>query len=98
MGWVGAANQSVGRFVGVVLEDGSESERMATRAKVTEGLLKDTVSFHHVRAQGEGLLEKMLMLAHFGDYVSVYLARLNGVDPEDIGSINTLKDELAKVS
>jgi glucose/mannose-6-phosphate isomerase len=97
MGWVGAGKQSVGRFVGVVLEDGTESERMATRAKVTEGLIKDTIEFHHVRAQGETLLEKMLMLAHFGDYVSVYLARLNGVDPEDISSINTLKDELAKI-
>ncbi|AIE85540.1 bifunctional phosphoglucose/phosphomannose isomerase [Fimbriimonas ginsengisoli] len=98
MGWVGATGQSVGRYVGVVLEDGSESVRMKARARVTEGLIGETCSFTHVPALGETLLEKMLTLAHYGDYVSVYLARLNGVDPEDIGSINRLKDELAKVS
>jgi len=39
----------------------------------------------------------MLSLTYFGDYVSVYLARLNGANPEDISSINKLKEELAKI-
>jgi len=97
MGWVGAANQGVGRFVGILLEDGSESDRMKARASVTEGLVKGTIPFHRVQAQGETLMEKMLTLTFFGDFVSIYLARLNGADPENIASINTLKDELAKV-
>jgi len=98
MGWVGASSQGVGRFVGVVLEDGRESDRMKTRARVTEVLLKDVVRFHHVCARGESLLERLLSLAYFGDWTSLYLARLNGVDPEDIGNIDRLKAELAKIA
>ena len=44
------------------------------------------------------LVEKLLSLIFFGDLMSIYLAALNGVDPEDITSINYLKSELAKVS
>lgn len=97
MGWVGASKQSVGKFVGVLLQNGEESDRMKARAKVTEGLIGGQCEFHPVVALGSTLLEQMLTLAHFGDYVSVYLARLNEVDPENIDSINTLKIELAKL-
>jgi glucose/mannose-6-phosphate isomerase len=97
MGWVGAANQSVGQYIGVLLQDGTESVRMKTRADVTEDLITGTVEFVDVVARGESLLEKMLTLTYFGDWVSVYLARLNEVDPENISSIDRLKVELAKV-
>jgi glucose/mannose-6-phosphate isomerase len=64
------------------------------RSEVTERLVKDTARFHHVAAKGETLLEKMLSLAFFGDFVSLYMAALRGVDPENIDSINVLKQEL----
>jgi hypothetical protein len=35
-------------------------------------------------------------LTYFGDFVSLYLALLNAVDPENIDYINILKAELAK--
>jgi hypothetical protein len=35
-------------------------------------------------------------LVFIGDYVSYYLAMLNGVDPTQIKSINFLKTSLAK--
>jgi glucose/mannose-6-phosphate isomerase len=47
---------------------------------------------------GETLLEKLLSLTYLGDFVSLYLAALNQVDPENIDSINILKTELGKVS
>jgi glucose/mannose-6-phosphate isomerase len=59
--------------------------------------VKGVASFHHVRAVGSTLLEKMLTLALYGDFVSLYMAALNGVDPENIDSINVLKTELGKV-
>jgi glucose/mannose-6-phosphate isomerase len=65
---------------------------------VTEGLVKDLCSFRHVAAVGETLLEKLLSLTYLGDFVSLYLAALNQVDPENIDSINVLKTELGKVS
>lgn len=97
LGWVMADSQGVADWVGVVLEDGSESEKMKTRARVTEQLVGETAKFHHVRAIGDTLLQKMLSLTLYGDFVSLYLAALNGVDPENIDSINVLKSELSKV-
>jgi glucose/mannose-6-phosphate isomerase len=98
LGWVKADTLGVNKFVGVVLEDGQESAKMKKRAEVTERLVKDVAQFHHVAAKGDNLLERMLTLTFFGDFVSLYLARMNGVDPETIDSINILKDELAQVA
>lgn len=97
LGWAKADGQGVASWAGVVLEDGAESAKMQTRAEVTERLIGAKAEFHHVRARGETLLEKMLSLTLFGDFVSLYLAALNGVDPENIDAINVLKAELAKV-
>ncbi|HEY0867878.1 MAG TPA: bifunctional phosphoglucose/phosphomannose isomerase, partial [Fimbriimonas sp.] len=97
LGWVGAGKQGVGKYVVVTLSDGTESEKMKTRYKVTKKLIGSLAEFHEVQARGEALLSKLLTLTFFGDYVSIYLAALNQVDPENIDSINTLKAELAKV-
>jgi glucose/mannose-6-phosphate isomerase len=98
LGWVKAKEQGVESWSVVVLEDGTESEKIKTRARVTEQLVGDAASFHRVKAEGETLLEKILALVYFGDFLSLYLAALNQVDPENIDSINTLKAELGKVS
>jgi len=97
LGWVGAGKQGVNKWVAVYLEDGSESAKLQARAKVTADLIKDVATVVRVQARGSALLEKMLSLTLFGDFVSLYLAALNGVDPENIDSINVLKAELAKV-
>jgi glucose/mannose-6-phosphate isomerase len=96
VGWEGALKQS-SHFAGVVLTDGTESAKMKTRAAVTEQLTADKCEFTHVQAEGESLLERMLSLTYYGDWVSIYLARLNEADPVEIVPIDTLKEELAKV-
>ena len=97
LGWHDAINQGVTKFAGVVLEDGSETEKMKVRADVTEKLIGRICEFEHIQARGDTLLKRMLTLAYFGDFVSIYLARLNGVDPETIDAINKLKEALSKV-
>ena len=97
LGWVGAKGQGVQKWVMATLMDGSETAKMNTRAAVTERLVSGTAEAHHVQARGDHLLEKLLSLAFFGDFVSIYLAALNGVDPENIDWINTLKTELSQV-
>lgn len=94
MGWV-AANQQATEFRGIVLEDGTESDAMKTRAAVTEEVIGTICKFHHVQAPGASLLERLLALAHIGDWVSIYLARLNNVDPTQIANIDALKAALA---
>lgn len=97
LGWEKANHQGVNRWVGIVLEDGSESTKMKARERVTADLIKGTCEMHRAKARGGTLLEKMLSLALLGDFVSLYLAALNDVDPENIDSINILKTELSTV-
>lgn len=98
LGWVKADEQGVDRWAAVVLEDGSESAKMQTRRDLTAKLIGAVAKTHRVQARGTTLLERMLSLTLFGDFVSLYLAALNGVDPENIDSINTLKGALATVA
>jgi glucose/mannose-6-phosphate isomerase len=97
LGWVGAGRQGVAQWVGVVLEDGSESPKMKARARVTEELVGDAAKFFHVKAEGDTLLQKLLSFAYFGDFLSLYLAALNEVDPMNMDAIEGLKAELARI-
>lgn len=97
LGWVRAGEQGVRQWAAVVLEDGSESAKMKARAETTLRLIGDLAETHRARARGGSLLERMLTLVLMGDFVSLYMAALNAVDPENIDWINVLKSELAQV-
>jgi glucose/mannose-6-phosphate isomerase len=98
LGWVEASKLGVSRYAGVILEDGTESAKMKKRAEVSESLIGEICPFVHVQAKGHTLIQKLLSLAFFGDFVSIYLARLNEVDPENIDWLVHLKDELGKIA
>ena len=48
-----------------------------------------------VELQGESVIAQMLWASIFADFVSIYLAILNGVDPSKVELIEKLKQELA---
>lgn len=98
LAWIEAGTQGVAKYVGAVLLSGDESPKMQKRREVTERLIDGLCAFHPVKARGDDLLSQLLTLTFYGDFTSLYLAALNGVDPETIGSINTLKTELAKIA
>jgi glucose/mannose-6-phosphate isomerase len=98
MGWTLADRQNVEHWATIFLESGDETVRMQTRAKVTRELIKDKSETFTVTAHGETLLSQMLSLTFCGDFVSLYLAALYGVDPETIDSINVLKSSLAELA
>ncbi len=97
LGWVKADGQGVASWVTVVLQDGTESAKMKKRAEVVARLTDGVTTTVHAHALGSALVERIISLTLLGDFVSLYLAALNGVDPETIDSINTLKNELASV-
>jgi glucose/mannose-6-phosphate isomerase len=97
LGWVKANEQGVQKWVTLILEDGHESEKMKARARVTSQLIEGQSSTFRATACGDSLFARILSLTYLGDFVSLYLAALNGVDPENIDWINTLKSELAKI-
>lgn len=95
LGWVKADEQGVKNWVTLILEDGKESAKMQTRARVTTELIQEKSAVYRIQARGESLIEKLLSLVFYGDLMSIYLAALNKVDPEDITAINLLKSELS---
>ncbi|MBS1709324.1 MAG: bifunctional phosphoglucose/phosphomannose isomerase [Armatimonadetes bacterium] len=97
LGWEGSAKQGVASWLTVLLLGGDESPRMLARIAATFSLIEDKTSFAKASGFGESLLARMLSLAHFGDYVSVYMAALAGRDPAAMVAIDRLKAELAKI-
>lgn len=67
------------------------------RFEVSEKLLSGKKpSAEVVKLEGENLLEQMIYGVAFGDFVSLYLALLNGLNPTPVDIIEKLKVELAK--
>ncbi len=94
MGWEGY-DTSMAKFSLILLKDNGESERMTKRINITCSLIKNKLAkIIDVHSRGEGLLSRMLSLLYIGDYVSFYLAMLNGVEPIEVRSITTLKRKM----
>lgn len=69
--------------------------RIQKRFEVTAQLLRRNGLEHQVvEISGEDGLGEMLWAIHVGDYVSYYLAILNGVDPTPVAAIDFLKNAL----
>ena len=82
----------------VSLEAGNERPRIKARWDITADIFKQAGLLHlRLTAPGDFAFTQVLGTVHLGDFVSVYLAFLNGKDPSDIGNINYLKAELAKL-
>lgn len=82
----------------VMLRDAGDHPRVAARMAITRRILeKEGVPVLEAASAGTGLLERIFSLIYTGDFVSVYLAALNKVDPTSIDRINYLKKELAKL-
>jgi len=81
----------------LLLRSDHDNPRHKLRFDVTRELL-DRVNVPHRTLQfnGASMLSEVLQLTLFTDYVSFYVALLNGADPSPVKSIDYLKDRLAK--
>ncbi len=81
----------------IILRDAHDHSRVHKRIEITKDLIKDVANgYTEVRASGSGALARLYSLIYTGDYASVYLAALYGVDPGPVAVIDHLKKELAK--
>ncbi len=72
-----------------------EHERVTKRFEVTNRLLSGKMpKAIEVQTEGSTKLEQMLWATMLGDFVSLYLALLNGVNPTPVALIEKLKKEL----
>ncbi len=74
----------------------NDAVRLQKRVELTKLLMANSVPIEEVWAWGKSRLAKMLSLTYLGDFVSIYLAFLQGLDPTPIEVIQNLKSEMAK--
>jgi len=82
----------------VILRDKEDYRRIQLRMDVTKGIIGEFADgITEVRSEGKSLLARMFSLLYLADWLSFYLAMLNGVDPSPVKKIDYLKEELGKV-
>ena len=95
MGWTAQPIEKP--YAPVFLQSKFDSEQITRRFEISAKLLSGKMpSPIIVEAKGDTLLEQMLYTITLGDFVSLYTALLNGIDPTPVNLIEKLKAELAK--
>lgn len=93
LGWSQQPNEKP--YAVIDLRSNLEHERVQKRFEVTARLLSGMRPEPHVvQAQGETVLEQMLWTQAFGDFVTIYLALLNGINPAPVDLVEKFKKEL----
>lgn len=79
------------------LHDQDDHPKITKRMEIVRSIIEQQgIPVHEVHSKGTSPLERMMSLVQLGDFVSYYLAILNGVDPTPVEAIETLKGELAR--
>lgn len=96
--FIGWSSHPVDKPYAVVeIRSGLEHERVQKRFIVSERLLSGKrPSPQVVKPEGGTHLEQLLWTSNFCDFVSVYVAILNGLNPTPVDLVEKLKVELAK--
>ena len=96
VGWVKPSN-ILRKFTAIILKDRGDNERVKKRMAITASILKkERFKVIEIESSGKSRLERMLYLIYIGDFVSFYLALLNGIDPTPVDRITYLKKQLVK--
>ncbi len=94
VGWKGI-NQPTERLSVILIRGPGEPTEIKARIEVTKEVIAQTTNrIYEVWAEGDARMARMLSAVYQGDYASLYLAVLNGVDPTPVKIIDWLKREL----
>jgi len=90
VGWSSHPTQKP--YAVVEIRSNLEHERIQKRFAITEQLLSGLRPAPEVvKPEGKTLLEQLLWASNFGDYVSLYVALLNGLNPTPVNLVEKLK-------
>jgi len=95
VGWE-KADALAKQFSTVFLRDKNEPSEVRSRIEITKTLMPQNSKKFEVWAQGKSTLAKLLSTILMGDFISVYLAILRGVDPTPVQTIAMLKQKLGE--
>jgi glucose/mannose-6-phosphate isomerase len=96
VGWGNAGNLAK-NFSTIFIRDENEPVEIRNRIETTKNLMPSDSKKFEVWSQGKSALTKMLTTILVGDFTSVYLALLRGVDPTPVNTITQLKEKVKKV-
>lgn len=97
VGWK-ALKRQMEEMAVVFLRDAGDHERVKIRMEITKGIVGEyAAKVIELESEGSSLLARMFSLIYLGDWVSYYLALMNGIDPTPVRVIDYLKRELGKV-
>lgn len=94
VGW-GIPEEVLDKTVVVLLRDPMAPGPIQKRMEITKELIFPLAEIVEIWAEGTSLLARLFSLLYLGDFVSFYLAMLNGVDPTPVERIDELKRRLA---
>jgi glucose/mannose-6-phosphate isomerase len=96
VGWEGSDEFS--KLLSVIfIREADEPDEIRRRIEATKELMSDkNIRLFDVWSAGNRRLSKMLSVVSMGDFVSIYLAVLRGVDPTPVQTISVLKDKLRR--
>ncbi len=81
----------------VFLRDKSEPLEIRSRIETTKNLMQPNLpKMFEVWAQGKSNLAKILSTILIGDFTSVYLAMLRGIDPTPVNTVSKMKDQIER--
>ena len=82
----------------VIFLDKDEYSRNLARVEINKEVIKKYVSnITEIYSKGKTTIEKAIYFIHLGDWISVQLAELRGVDAIEVNVINHLKSALSKI-
>lgn len=96
VGWVYPENVLQNSLT-VMVTTGFDNERVAIRMEICRNIFREKGSeVVDLPAKGADVIQQSFYLIHLLDWVSFFLAEINGVDPFPVEVINFLKGELSK--
>ncbi len=94
VGWEAPKNLTK-TFSIILIRDSEEPPEIRRRIEITKQIASTKVrKVLEIRAAGKGKLARMLSAMYVGDFASIYLALLRGVDPTPTRTIVHLKQEM----
>ena len=97
VGWTGREDLTK-KITVILIRDKDEPAEIKTRIDVTKNLVFDEKAKKvvEIQARGKSKLAKMFSTIYIGDFASIYLAILYGIDPTPVKIIDKLKAQLEK--
>ena len=78
----------------LIIRDQNEDSFLKKQIDNTLLFFKDCAGLENISESSPTLLERQMRLVYLGDYLSIYLALLNGIDPTPIEAIMQLKEKM----